>query len=204
MAKRNQQLDTWSQLNARAPVRYTCGWCDSLVGATVGFDYVDGGGAALSAVRLCPNCNYPTFLDPMGTVVPESPYGEQVEHLSSDLAGLYGEARNCVSVGATHAAVMVGRKIIMHVAVDKGAKENQGFGAYVDYLVKNNLVPPDTEGWVDEIRQLGNDANHEIFDIGTDEAKATVDFVAMLLRLLYEYPAKGAASVAARAAKDAK
>jgi hypothetical protein len=38
-----------------------------------------------------------------------------------------------------------------------------------------------------QIREIGNDANHEIFNTGETDAKAAVDFAAMLLKLLYEF-----------------
>jgi hypothetical protein len=176
-----------------------------MVASPVGGDYVSEGigPPTIAWLRLCPSCRYPTFLDNEDTIVPESPFGDAVEHLSPKLDELYSEARSCVSVGANHAAVMVGRKIVMHVAVEQGAPKGEGFLTYVDYLVDNHRVPPNTKDWVDEIRQVGNDANHEIFDIGADQAKAIVEFVTMLLKLLYEYPAKGAESVAVRAQKDA-
>lgn len=192
--------DAWREKGV--PVRYRCGWCDIGVSSIIGIDFHVGSGP-VGYVRLCSDCGYPSFIDTDGTATPEVPYGDAIADLPSELAGLYVEARDCVSIGANHAAVMVARKILMHTAVVKGAPVGKGFVEYVDYLVAENLVPPETKDWVDEIRQVGNDATHEIFDIGPDEAKATVDFVAMLLRLLYEYPAKGARSVAARAAKDA-
>ncbi|MGI8801718.1 MAG: DUF4145 domain-containing protein [Solirubrobacteraceae bacterium] len=155
-------------------------------------------------LRACPSCGYPSYIDTtVGIVTPPVSYGTGVADLPSGVGDLYEEARDCVSVAANHAAVMVCRKILMHVAVLQGAAEGKSFVFYVDYLVENHLVPPRTKDWVDEIRQIGNDATHEIFDIDETAAKAAVDFVAMLLKLLYEFPAKGAASVAARAAKDA-
>lgn len=179
-------------------IKYRCGWCGSLVSSQVGGSFSPAAGY----LRLCPDCGYPSYIDE-SNVTPEVAYGDAVLHLPEQLEVLYEEARTCVSAGAHHAAVMVGRKILMHIAVEQGAPTGEGFVKYVDYLVTKNLVPPGTKDWVDEIRQIGNDANHEIFEIEEGEAKATVDFVEMLLRLLYEYPAKGAASVAARAAKDA-
>jgi hypothetical protein len=48
----------------------------------------------------------------------------------------------------------------------------------------------------------GTTPTTEIFDIDEADARTAVDFVTMLLKILYEYPALGASSVAARAAKD--
>jgi hypothetical protein len=186
------------------PVEYTCGWCCSFVSSTFGGEASRGDVRGPAGIlRVCPNCGRPSYRDLDERWTPATLYGDAVGDLPDDVAPLYAEARLCVAVGADHAAVMVGRKILMHVAVEKGAAENQNFVSYVDYLVANNLVPPGTREWVDEIRQVGNDANHDIGRITVPEARAVVDFVGMLLKLVYEFPAKGSASVAARAARDA-
>jgi hypothetical protein len=187
------------------PKEFTCAWCGAYVASRFGVELGiqrDGSGP-VAHLRSCTNCGYPSFIDNSGYVTPGVAYGESVESVPANVTSLYQEARDCVSVDANHAAVMVCRKILMHVAVLQGADEGKSFVAYVKYLVDNHLVPPNTEKWVDEVRQIGNDANHEIFDIGATDAMAAVDFMAMLLKLLYEFPAKGESSIAARAQKDA-
>jgi hypothetical protein len=191
----------------KEPLELDCAWCGREVASRFGVDFgqhKDGSGVSGCSLRACSNCGYPTFIDgQMGSTVPARAYGDDVQKLPEMVSRLYQEARDCVSVGANHAAVMVCRKILMHVAVLQGAKENESFAAYVSFIVDHHLVSPNIEGWVDEIRQIANDANHEIFEITADDAKGAVDFVAMLLKLVYEFPTRGAASVAARAEKDA-
>ena len=83
---------------------------------------------------------------------------------------------------------MLCRKILMHVAVEKGAEENKSFKHYVDWLVDERYVPRGGEGWVDYIRTRGNEANHEIAPINADDAKALLFFTEALLRNVYELP----------------
>lgn len=78
----------------------------------------------------------------------------------------------------------------MHVAVEKGAAPNQSFVAYVDHLVNNRYVPPNSQPWVDRIRAKGNEANHEIKLMGRQDASETLGFVEMLLKFIYEFPGK--------------
>lgn len=195
----------WPDLDNRPtnPVDYVCGWCDrnvtSYVGSYAKYDSTD---EVAGFVRMCPSCGRASWLCSWEPQAPGPKYGDAVSDLPENLGALYGEARDCVAIGAYHAVVMVSRKILMHVAVEKGAKEGESFAAYVNYLSDNNLVPPDSKDWVDEIREIGNDANHEIFDITQDEAKGALDFVSMLLKLVYEYPERGRRSVAARTSKE--
>jgi hypothetical protein len=57
-----------------------------------------------------------------------------VEKLPPEIEPLYNEACNCMTVGACTSAVLTCRKILMHIAVEKGAAEGQTFVAYVDHL----------------------------------------------------------------------
>lgn len=85
---------------------------------------------------------------------------------------------------------MCSRKLLMHIAVDKGAPENKPFREYVDFLVERGHVPTDWKEWVDHIREKGNQANHEIVIMERGEAEDLVTFLGMILAPLYEFPAK--------------
>ena len=108
-----------------------------------------------------------------------------MDHVPSDVAGLYAEARNCMAVSAHTAAVMACRKLLMNVAVEHGAKEGEKFVAYVDHLVNAGYVPPNSRGWVDHIRKRGNEATHEIRLMTRADAEDIITFVEMLLKILY-------------------
>jgi len=51
-----------------------------------------------------------------------------------DVASLHAEARSCVTVNAFTSAVLTCRKLLMHLAVEKGAPEGKSFLEYVEYL----------------------------------------------------------------------
>lgn len=78
----------------------------------------------------------------------------------------------------------------MNVAVAQGAKANQPFMAYVEYLASNGYVPPKGRGWVDHIRKKGNEATHEIALMTKPDAEELISFVEMLLKFIYEFPSK--------------
>ena len=70
---------------------------------------------------------------------------------------MYEEARRCTTVEAYTASVLVLRKLLMHIAVEKEAEENKNFYHYVEYLASKGYVPPDGKNWIHKIRQLGNE-----------------------------------------------
>ena len=141
-------------------------------------------------IHVCPGCNQPNYFDDMGIQFPSAIYGKNVENLPNrEIECLYEEARKCVACGANSAAIMCCRILLMHIAVNQGAGEKWNFVQYVNFLVENHFIPPKAKSWVDHIRDKGNKANHEII-LGThDDASELLDFIEMLLRVIYEFPA---------------
>lgn len=181
----------WSKSQALPPLSYQCGFCNNIVSSVRGYkagDHQDGSGKQLAAVYICPHCGGPTFVDPKGNHMPDVPFGSSVNHIPEDVAKLYDEARRCTSAGAYTAAVMLCRKILMHLSVEKKAKTGESFAYYVNYLANQGYVPPNGKGWVDHIRKKGNEANHEIITMSRDDAKDLIVFLEMLLKFMYEFP----------------
>lgn len=103
---------------------------------------------------------------------------------------LYEEARDAFSSNAPTCTVLAVRKLLMHVAVEKGAQPNQKFVEYVNYLEQNHLINPEASNWVDRMREKGNEANHEIKISAPEEATEMLDFMEMLLKMVYEFPGR--------------
>jgi hypothetical protein len=140
----------------------------------------------------------PSFrVDTSDAQVPGALPGTAITHLPNDVASVYEEARASMSVGSHTAAVLALRKMLMHVAVDCGAKPGMSFVEYVTYLADNHYVPPRATAWLDRIRTRGNEANHQIVLMTEPDAKERLTFSEMLLRLVYEYPASASAPPAA-------
>ena len=125
-----------------------------------------------------------------GKQTPRNSAGNDVENLPVDIATLYNEARQSVSVNAFTAAVLACRKLLMNIAVNHGAKEGDTFASYIEYLAKAGFVPPNGRGWVDHIRSKGNEATHEIRLMSSEEALELISFSEMLLKFVYEFPSK--------------
>ena len=140
---------------------------------------------------MCPVCLRPTFFDEYASgQIPGISFGKTVESLPHDINEIYGEIRKSTGLGAYTLAVLGCRKILMHIAMEKGAKQGLAFIDYVDYLVDQHFAPPNSKPWVDKIRTIGNEANHEIKIMSMNEATELVNFVEMLLKFIYEFPAK--------------
>ena len=119
-------------------------------------------------------------------LLPSVAFGPSIEGLPSDIAEAYQEARNCMGVSAYVATELICRKLLMHIAVDKGATEGETFQSYLDFLIKEQHITPNMKGWADLIRTNANEATHTLANISRQRAETTVMFTAELLRLIYE------------------
>jgi len=171
---------------------FTCGYCGKEIASEKGFGGNRNGSSSYREyIYICHYCTRPTFIDFYGTQTPDVKYGGDVEDISESLVlELYDEARNCMSVSSHTASVLCCRKLLMNIAVSKGAKEGLQFIKYVEFLSDNHYVPPDAKEWVDHIRKKGNEATHEIAIMEREDAEEIISFVEMILRLVYEFPAR--------------
>lgn len=166
--------------------RWTCGYCDEQVASKQGF-WSD---ETQTAIAICPNCEAPSFMrNPAGPVPAPKP-GRPVHAAPTELARLYDEARRCAAAQGFTGAVLLCRKLLMHVAVHLGAEEGQSFVAYVNHLDAHHWIPPNSRGWVDYIRKRSNEANHEIVFMSEEDASSLIYLAEMLLRTVYELPSK--------------
>ena len=86
--------------------------------------------------------------------------------------------------------MLIGRKLLMHIAVGQNAKTGLNFVEYVNYLVDNHYAPPNSKVWVDKIRTHGNEATHEIMRTTKEDAEEILTFLEMLLKFIYEFPGR--------------
>lgn len=177
----------WKNTTDVGSFQYECGYCGGVTAINIGYLQTNGNGRIL----ICGGCNRPTFIDrDLDSQTPSPLKGNSVMHLPQDLLELYNQARGCTQIKAYTGCILICRKILMHVAVECGAQPNQQFIQYVHFLADNNYVPPKGKGWVDIIRQKGNEANHELVIVKQEDALELLSFVEMLLKFVYEFPAR--------------
>jgi hypothetical protein len=182
----------WDNLKTISPITYKCGYCNSDISSEKGYSGSNGnsGSAKLMAhIAICHKCKKPTFFDLNRNQTPGSKFGENVQHIPEEsIVNLFQEAKDCYSINAFTACVMLSRKLLMNLSVSVGAKEGDNFASYVNYLNDNGYIPPNGKEWVDSIRKLGNSANHKIEFNSMEEAQRIIKFTEMLLRFIYEMP----------------
>jgi len=177
----------WQNIENLSSKAFKCGYCGENVSSEKGYSAQDGD----HFIYICHHCTNPTYFNLQdGKQYPGVAFGNKVENIPENIENLYSETRQCVSVQAFTASVMASRKLLMNIAVEKGAKEGLSFQQYVEYLDSQHYIPPDGKEWVDHIREKGNEANHEIKIMEKEDAEDLITFIEMLLKFIYEFPNK--------------
>lgn len=182
---------------------YKCGYCGYTVVSEQGMGLKSNSSKVNVYVYICTNCYLPTlfyeneshYYDENEVMqfkddheqIPCAKIARSFEKVPEDINKIYEEARNCYSIGAYTAVTLLCRKLLMHVAVNLGAKEESNFRTYVEYLSDNNYITKNSGKWVDRIGRMGNDSNHEIKISSQDEASMIIRFCEMFLATNYEY-----------------
>ncbi len=182
---------TWINVMGVGPRGYVCSYCNHRVGPALGWAGQDPNRQNQQCfIYVCSFCGSPTYFDTIGGQYPGAPFGNSVADVPPNVGALYAETRNCMKVNSFTSAVLTCRKLLMHIAVEKGAPAGNSFMEYVEYLSQKGYIPPHGKGWVDYIRTKGNEANHEINIMTSIDAADLITFSEMLLKFIYEFPAK--------------
>lgn len=178
----------WKGLEALRTLRFTCGHCGNRVSSDRGyFATPPGSSTQIARAYLCHDCKRLTLFDEGIQQVPASMLGRAIKKLPEDIESLYTEMRKASANGAYSLVVMGGRKLLMHIAVSLDAEEGKKFVQYVKYLEDNHYTPPKSKSWVQEIRDMGNESNHELIISSKEEADKIIKFLDLLMTFNYEF-----------------
>jgi len=183
----------WRQIGTVNSKAFDCGYCGNSLASDKAYTGTRNDVRTIHTlyIYICHHCHQPTFFDEFGNQTPQKTFGRVIPNITdTSIKTLYEEARSSYAASAYTASTMCCRKLLMNIAVSKGAEENKSFQYYVDYLAEKNFIPNGTKDWVDAIRTKGNDATHEIALSSQEEAEEILGFTEMLLRLIYEFPSK--------------
>ncbi len=180
----------WMQGQELVPMKIHCGFCGEASVANYGYihTHIHNRESALQAkIYICPNCGCPLFYDKDEEFHPGPKLGKEIENLPDDVSEVYDEIRDCIKNNCNTAAIMLGRKLIMHLSVNKAeAKANDAFVKHIEHLKSTGYVPPNGYKLLEFIKNLGNQQNHEIVIGDPDEAEKMLKFIEVLLLFMYE------------------
>lgn len=182
----NERGSTYSSTSEDAWVLAPCAECDGRQMAVLARTHDN-----TAAWLRCVSCRRPYVVN-NGELRPSS----KPLSIPTGLVGVeldaWKEARECLGVGAYTAAVMMCRKILFHMAVREQMppKNSKGkaptFVEVVKHLEDSGIFTARMRPWVDRIKDVGNEANHEIVPVSREAAMDVARFTEQLLRLAYE------------------
>ena len=143
----------------------------------------------IRSIHVCQRCFQPTYINEDGKQFPSMKFGTSIPHLPKEINSLYEEARRGMGAGNHASVAMCCRVLLMHIAVDLGADKNKKYAWYIQWLLDDHHVPVKWKSWVDKIKNVGNEVNHEIPQISEEDAEMVLKFTEALLRILFEYSA---------------
>lgn len=145
---------------------------------------------------MCPSCHAGavatgSYFDVVECLPAALPY-RVPENLPEDVAHTWGEALSCFSGGSYTACALMCRKLLLHMAVDKGLEPGDGngpnFADCLKHLVREGYVTQrQADGWADLVRQWGNMATHEVAPIDRATADRSLQFTLQLLEMVYSF-----------------
>lgn len=185
-----------------------CPWCglrDAHMASLTNQLQANRAGGAPSrwwSVVSCPRCGGAITIETNGpnegppaqlTVIPEGEtVGAEVEHLPSDVARFYRDARRVLDAGVPDAAAVELRKTLEAAAAHFGvADDHMPLVARIEKLIEEGLITKQFGKVLDHIRKVGNvgaHASNETVDEAT--AKRALRFTTQVLRNLFEIPAE--------------
>ena len=176
----------WEDTRHLKSKKFTCWNCSNVVASNRGYTVVCDNAYRIDGIYICPHCNAPHIIDSNKNEIPASLPGRPIKKLPQIVNQVYEEARKCISAGAYTAAVMVLRKILMNIAVVEGAETNLKFFQYVEYLCAEGIVHKKQQKQAEEIKNLGNAANHEIESRTKSDAEKMLKLIELILINNYE------------------
>lgn len=174
----------WHGLNNINSRTYICGFCGDKINTKEGYFSSNGN----AYIYICSGCKQPTFFDFEDKQFPAPLYGKDIKNLPEDIKKIYLEIRDSIKNNCFTGAILLGRKLIMHIAIDKaGAKPGKKFVEYINAIVKSDYLPLKASILLDTVRKSGNQKNHEIILGWKDEAEKILKFIELILTFIYEY-----------------
>lgn len=175
------QWSKWQSLASLGAHTYVCGYCGTNTGTSHGY-YMNG---SAHKIFVCTNCGLPTLF--YGNAqVPGANISIQFKNLPDGVDTIYKEITSSIQNTNDTGAVLLARKLLMHIAVEQGAEEGKTFTEYVQYLADKGFVPPNADKLLDFIRRVGNEKNHEIKIASPEESKKVLKFLEAILQFAYE------------------
>lgn len=180
-------------------LRVTCPWCGALVRATAltdGFERDNGVYVLVECPGDCPPflaIDYYGRYDPLEDTYPPPQVEASQLHkaIPEAVRDDYAEALRCSHSRAFKATVVLCRRVVQAVAVDKGAQGGK-LGEQIESMRQKGLITASLHHAATEVRHFGNFGAHPrddgLDEVTWDDAQAVIKLTFAFLEDLYIRP----------------
>lgn len=177
----------WSSVSTINAQDFECGYCDRNVASDRGYFNQAVQGHVIGFIYICPKCANPTYFSGKKQVPNPLPGNPLPEAAPKDVVSIYEEARKAYMGGAHTGAVLLCRKILIHIAHDLGSPGKQTFNEAITWMNDNQHIPKNGLHVVKHIKDKGNEATHELVLSTAAEAGTLLMLVHRLVLFNYEF-----------------
>lgn len=116
---------------------------------------------------------------------------KKIEGVSDDIWIDYIEACKCLDIKTYNATVVMCRRALQNIAIDKGAKKSDDLYIQLEDLKNKGIIQGILYEAAKHIRTIGNDGAHpEKSKVTEDDAKEIKDFTWQIIDYIYLLPAR--------------
>jgi len=132
-------------------------------------------------------------IDPWGQISTMYPFPSfiegDIEGIPDDIRIDYFESCKCYAIKAYNATVVMCRRALQNIAIDKGAKKSDDLYIQLDHLRNKNIIQGILYDVARQIRTIGNDGAHpENAKVTEEDAKEINDFTWQIIEYIYLMP----------------
>jgi|GEM_PF-1196686 len=148
-------------------------------------------------IGVCNACSAPMLVMDQGLKVYPTPRPAPVaDEIPRPMRDDLLEAKECLTVGAFNASVVMARRALQCAAVQQGASAGLPLRKQIHWLDENGKITKSQRKWADAARWIGNEGAHEngpeivdgqpiVTGVEREDAVDTLDFVERLFEDLY-------------------
>jgi hypothetical protein len=98
------------------------------------------------------------------------------------------EAKLCFNVSAFNATVVMARRSIESICIDKGADKNDRLHQQINKMRNQGIITEELKSWATEVRFVGNDGAHPGDLVQKDDAEAILKLAEQFAEVIYVLP----------------
>ena len=141
------------------------------------------------AMKKCNSCQNVVMLKNHGETIYPSPLPPPIDERIIEAVKIdLKEAKLCFSVSAFKATVVLSRRALKSICIDKGASKKKKLYEQIQDLANNDVITNDLKEWATEVRYIGNEGAHPDEEINSEDAEAILKLTEQIANVIYIMP----------------